>query len=184
MCNTIIELYEKDNFYEIKKVNPILLKFIKHISNKKALDIGCGIGMNAYFLQKQGYDVLGIDINSEAVSLANKLGVRAINKDIRKYYWNTKFDIITSFYMLQHLSKQDAVNIIKKMVNNINLDGIVIIAIFVEHEDRINNVDISSILGNQLTLMHENTWQRVDTEHGQPHEHKGYYCIYKKGNNK
>jgi len=57
------------------------------------LDVGCGAGSHSLWLQNQGYDVKGIDISTGAVSVAQKRGVKNVEKtsiiDV-----NQKFDTI------------------------------------------------------------------------------------------
>lgn len=40
--------------------------------NKTALDIGCGAGREALFLAEAGYEVIGVDISEEALSIAKE----------------------------------------------------------------------------------------------------------------
>ena len=42
----------------------------------KVLDIGCGAGRHALYLQKKGFDVLGIDISPLAVKVCKKRGLK------------------------------------------------------------------------------------------------------------
>ncbi|MGI4852268.1 MAG: class I SAM-dependent methyltransferase [Janthinobacterium lividum] len=48
--------------------------FLAHLKSKaKILDIGCGVGRDAYFFEQQGYDVLAFDGSQEMVNRANQI---------------------------------------------------------------------------------------------------------------
>jgi SAM-dependent methyltransferase len=44
-----------------------------HIQGKTAVDFGCGTGRSTRFLKQLGFDVTGIDISEEMISMARKL---------------------------------------------------------------------------------------------------------------
>ena len=44
-----------------------LLEMAKQCSKGKALDIGCGTGINADYLGRYGFDITGIDLSETAI---------------------------------------------------------------------------------------------------------------------
>ncbi len=65
----------------------------------KVLDIGCGAGKHALYLQNQGYEVTGIDISPLAVEVSEKRGLKdARMMDIKMV--DERFDDIDTVLML------------------------------------------------------------------------------------
>ncbi len=181
MFDNTIKLYNNDNYYDIKKVNPILLKTLNQVNNKKALDIGCGRGVNASFMQAKGYDVSAIDINEKALNYIKDKKIKIIKQDIRKYKFENNYDLISSFYSLQHIPFLDSKLVLDKAISKLNLKGLLIIAIFENRKSAINSIDIINYFKNKkMKLILENKWIREDSDHGEKHTHEGYYCIYQK----
>ena len=46
---------------------------IKHVKGKKALDFGCGTGRSTRFLQKLGFDAVGVDIAEDMIKKAKQI---------------------------------------------------------------------------------------------------------------
>jgi SAM-dependent methyltransferase len=46
---------------------------LRHVTGRRAVDFGCGAGRSTKFLMDLGFEVLGIDISEEMVSLAREL---------------------------------------------------------------------------------------------------------------
>ena len=44
----------------------------KHVQGKKAIDFGCGTGRSTRFLRKLGFNVVGVDITEQMLTLARK----------------------------------------------------------------------------------------------------------------
>ena len=57
-------------FSEYKKWDPVEKKAIK-LAAERVLDIGCGAGRHAIYLQDKGFDVTGIDISPVRLRFAN-----------------------------------------------------------------------------------------------------------------
>jgi len=104
-------------------VNPILQTYLDRKDNHKgkALVIGCGLGDDAYALDKVGFDVLAIDVSQTALNLAKKRfftsGIRFEKQDIfdmpQKYYEH--FDFVFEALTIQSLP----VEFREKMINSI-----------------------------------------------------------------
>lgn len=93
----------------------------------RILDIAMGAGRNAIYLAKMGFEVEGVDISSEAVSVAvesaRKAGVtiRAQVVDLEKNYHIQEgaYDVIICFYFLQR-------SLISQIKNGLRLGGVVV----------------------------------------------------------
>ncbi|MFA5878106.1 MAG: class I SAM-dependent methyltransferase [Candidatus Staskawiczbacteria bacterium] len=112
------ENYQKMGIYKISElIRPQIRrgyhkKFLKRnkifIKETKVLDLGCGTGEFLNELEKRGCEVWGVDFDKNAIALAEK------NFDFKNIYNSSfevffqkinlpKFDIVTSFQVLQYL---------------------------------------------------------------------------------
>ncbi len=48
--------------------SPFLVKYAQHIPQGRVLDLACGSGRHTMYLAKQGYEVVGLDRNTEALT--------------------------------------------------------------------------------------------------------------------
>jgi SAM-dependent methyltransferase len=66
----------------------------------KALDVGCGSGEHSVWLAKHGFEVTGIDIFAEALTMAshiarqNQLNIRFLNCDLFAFDPGDQFDLV------------------------------------------------------------------------------------------
>ncbi len=76
----------------------------KFVEDKKVLDYGCGSGYGSHMLSETAASVTGVDISKEAVDFADReyksgnLHFKTISE-----LENEKFDIITSFQVIEHV---------------------------------------------------------------------------------
>ena len=97
------------------------------LSPKKCLDAGCGIGIFALVANIEGYNFYGYDIDKESVKIAkqlfklNKISPKKISLNPTIKNLKGKFDLITSFEVVEHLSDMDSY--IKKLRKAIVDDG-------------------------------------------------------------
>lgn len=123
--------YEKSHYYKAtqnKKIlgHKILPKnnedeirynlFKKYINNKRVCDFGCNFGKFLKIIKPKAKEVYGVEINANAHRyLKNSFNIKKKIKDFR-----IKFDTITMFHTLEHLTNQ--VNLLKtiksKLIDN------------------------------------------------------------------
>mgnify|MGYP005758863813 CR=1 FL=1 len=106
-------------------------------SNQKVLDLGCSQGIVSILAAQKGNDVLGIDIEDEAVEFAKDIlnnkytdvreNVKFICADYFKYKIDEKFDVIIMTEVLEHL--ENPRGFIKKSVENIKENGKAVITV-------------------------------------------------------
>lgn len=101
-------------FKPLHDINPLRVNYIKSkisLKGKKVLDVGCGGGILAEALAKEGAKVTGIDQGEKVIKIAElhnkesnldilykQLNIEDFNKNNKE-----KFDIITCLEMLEHV---------------------------------------------------------------------------------
>ncbi|MBC7081673.1 MAG: methyltransferase [Thermoplasmatales archaeon] len=94
-----IKIEFMEGVYKPEEDSYLLLRSIE-ISGRKALDMGCGCGIIALHLAKNGCDVVAVDINEKAVentirnAKINGINLRCFKSDLFEDI-NEKFDMIT-----------------------------------------------------------------------------------------
>ncbi len=79
MGNLVLQWYEdKKNVDEMQNWNPALKAWEQSVirffpSGAKILDVGCGLGREAFALSDLGFDVVGVDISKEVISQVKQL---------------------------------------------------------------------------------------------------------------
>lgn len=97
------------------------------VKDKKVLDYGCGSGYGSHMLSMNAASVTGVDISKEAVDFASK-EYRAHNLNFKTIaeLGNEKFDVITSFQVIEHVPDDKKYTSALKQL--LNPGGIVIIS--------------------------------------------------------
>ena len=99
-----------DSFYQKKNYENevcFLLNFIEEQDN--ILDIGCGTGVHASLLEKEGYRVDGLDLNREMLKIAQtRLHGTLYNQNILDLKIDKKYNLVISmFAVINHLKNID-----------------------------------------------------------------------------
>ena len=115
--------WNKSGHYKLlHRLNPIRLQYILskcNLNKKKVLDIGCGGGILAEELCKQGAKVTGIDSSSKSISIAkqhaeqNNYDIKYINNSIFEITDLDIYDIVICFEMIEHIDRPN--DLIKKI---------------------------------------------------------------------
>jgi 2-polyprenyl-3-methyl-5-hydroxy-6-metoxy-1,4-benzoquinol methylase len=96
-------------------------------NGKRALDVGCAIGVETRWLASLGYDVVGLDV-SEVVNIAKKLSPRLefIQGDAHLMpFASNSFDLIVAFELFEHLL--NPAKFIVELWRLVKLKGIIVI---------------------------------------------------------
>lgn len=69
------------------------------------LDVGCGTGNLSYHLQKEGYNVTGLDVSGFALAEAKKRGIKSVLGDLDSElpFKDNSFDCVVCCQVLQHI---------------------------------------------------------------------------------
>ena len=102
-------------FRPLHQINPLRLDWINGFSplnGKRVLDVGCGGGILADSMARKGADVLGIDLASKALRVAQLHALEAGTPNIRYQEISVEalaheqpagFDVVTCMEMLEHV---------------------------------------------------------------------------------
>lgn len=119
-----------ERFYQMAKsinLNEKLKLIDKIAKGKKILDYGCGVGDYLEVMQKNGYEVLGMEPNDSARRIAQtKIGLKnVVSTQIEQI--EDKFDVITLWHVLEHIPNLNEV--IQHLKNHLTENGVLIIAV-------------------------------------------------------
>ncbi len=97
-------LYKHRNHREAELFIDNLIKYLHPADNSRFLDLACGSGRHALYLNKKGYNVTGIDLSPENIACASKLAASSNEniefclKDMRKIVWEEQFDYVVNLF--------------------------------------------------------------------------------------
>jgi ubiquinone/menaquinone biosynthesis C-methylase UbiE len=112
LYDQVVDDYVKVFFEDLTDA-PWLDAFAMHVPpGGRILDVGCGPGNFAAYLQKKGFRLSGIDISPKMIEAAKKLvpkGTFEVMNCSKLTYADKSFDGTFVAYSLLHLTKEDAV---------------------------------------------------------------------------
>jgi len=90
---TTVEIIERDDNYidtgsdpglyfsEYRQWSPLEKRAVKRVKGR-VLDVGCGAGRHALYLQGKGFDVVGIDNSPGAIKVCKLRGLKKVQKAV------------------------------------------------------------------------------------------------------
>lgn len=128
-------LYQLRNDAEAEFFIDNLTNYLNPEADSKMLDIACGKGRHAIYLNKKGFDVTGIDLSEQSIKYARKFENNKLHflvHDMRKLFYINYFDIalnlFTSFGYFD--TEKDHVNALKTFRKCLRADGILVVDYF------------------------------------------------------
>lgn len=121
----------EDNFRgnEVEIKEQQLEAYYTYIKNKKSiLDLGSGRGEFLEAFKEKGFEVYGVDSNSELVQYTQSKGLNIVEDDIINFLRVTKnkFDVITCLHVIEHLYPYQLTEVVRLSYDCLNSDGLVI----------------------------------------------------------
>tara|TARA_B110000971_G_scaffold124493_1_gene127411 strand:+ start:1217 stop:1930 length:714 start_codon:yes stop_codon:yes gene_type:complete len=120
-----------NNYFEYRNIDTSLYENTKlplwvknEITDDKVniLDYGCGFGQNiGALLGEQYLNVYGIDIEKKAIEFCINKGynIKEINLEDLHNPFDIKFDIVLMFHVLEHVPKDEVINTLSFIRNNL-----------------------------------------------------------------
>jgi ubiquinone/menaquinone biosynthesis C-methylase UbiE len=125
-ANDYAKLEFHNDYYLAFRDLPTL--FQKYANGKKAIDFGCGTGRSTRFLQKQGFDTIGIDISEEMIEIAKKIDPNGIYYLIKDGEYQVikpqSYDLILSAFTFDNIPQEKKVSLLDGLINLLQKDGI------------------------------------------------------------
>lgn len=136
-------LYEYRNDKEAEFFIDNITSQIKLAAGAKLIDVCCGKGRHAVYLNKKGFDVTGVDIAAESIEQASKFRnktlafyVHDMRKPFKENYFNAAFNLFTSFGYFDNITEET--KMLLSINNALKPGGILVI-------DYLNSEKICSI---------------------------------------
>ena len=133
------------------KVLEEILKKYSINTNSAILEIGCGEGQNALFLQKQGYNIKASDVSNEAIKWCKQNAIKNnipetnyFVLDVLDNNFQDSFDCIITVSTLHMLVlEEDRKGFLDFIYNHLNKNGIAIITVMGDGQKERNDCDIT-----------------------------------------
>ena len=103
---------DKDYVSECDYIETIFKNYYGDV--KRVLDLGCGTGGHSLILAERGYDLVGVDMSKEMLSIAKSkvrgknLSIRFVNADIVELHMREKFDAVISMFAVMSYQTTNA----------------------------------------------------------------------------
>jgi SAM-dependent methyltransferase len=95
----------------------------RNINNIKVLEIGFGHGQFLEYTRQKGWEVIGIEINPEALSRARDNGFVVFHSDELGKIESCEFDLIVMFDVLEHIHADDAIELLNTLRPLLSVHG-------------------------------------------------------------
>ncbi|HXA00927.1 MAG TPA: methyltransferase domain-containing protein [Cytophagaceae bacterium] len=125
-------LYKHRDDIEAESFINKLINHLKILPQHKIMDLACGRGRHAIYLNKKGFDVTGTDLSPRSIEYAKQFSNSRLNffvHDMREVFAAKSFDLIlnlfTSFGYFDQ--EEDNYKAIKSIADSLKKDGLAVI---------------------------------------------------------
>lgn len=94
-------LYKNRDYKEAEAFIDKLINYLQPADDACFLDVACGTGRHSIYLNKKGYDVIGIDLSHNNIKKASKYNnesLKFIEQDMREPFKNNAFDFVLNLF--------------------------------------------------------------------------------------
>lgn len=166
-------LYSKHDDKEAAAFIDHLYQYLKPQISAKVLDVACGRGRHAIYLNRKGLDVTGIDLSIANITFAKqseKSGLRFFVHDMRslsyKNYFDIAFNLFTSFGYFE--TDQEHISALSGIQRALKPGGLFVLDYF-NSEKVLNNIvpaEVKTIAGIdfhiQKSIGHNSITKKID----------------------
>ena len=131
-CVTTARNLEKERMLVRKYFKKNYLKYFPHDKGCKILDVGCGLGSYIVAAKTFGYEnVEGVDASQAVIQFCRGEGLQVTGSQAQEFLMNREgiYDIIMFNDMIEHLNKQEVVDILRLMKKALRKGGKIIIKV-------------------------------------------------------
>jgi len=124
-------LYNKRDYKEARFFMSNLVSYLKLKQDDSILDLACGKGRHAIFLNSLGFDVTGLDLSENSIDDALKSANKSLHfrvHDMRQPFknkYNAIFNLFTSFGYFE--TDEEDINVLKNIKNGLKANGVAVI---------------------------------------------------------
>jgi 2-polyprenyl-3-methyl-5-hydroxy-6-metoxy-1,4-benzoquinol methylase len=112
------------------------IRFLNPTATDKILDLGCGLGQISALIANSGSTVTGVDFSEYAIDKARKLwgqkvrnNLQFLRKDVTLEEIPGEYDKILCHHMLEHVERDQAIKIIRKIFRALKQSGVFVLGI-------------------------------------------------------
>ena len=132
------KVYSHETGYQSSKIKDLsqivedkkTTKILDYISNNnkgKLLDVGCSNGQFIYFAKRRGFDVFGVELNTDTARIAKTNKLKVFNGTLEQAgYKSGSFDVIFLGDIIEHVT--DPRDLIKRCIDLLKKDGLLVIS--------------------------------------------------------
>jgi SAM-dependent methyltransferase len=125
-------LYKHRDHTEAESFIDHIIDYLNPSVSSKVLDLACGRGRHAVYLNKKGFDVVGLDLSDESIAFANESSNASLSfevKDMRQSFGENRFDYIFNLFTSFGYFDTDDENLlaIQQMAKALKKDGLLLI---------------------------------------------------------
>lgn len=131
-------LYKNRDYKEAEYFLKKLTTYLKPKSTDKILDLACGAGRHSIYLNKLGFDVTGVDLSPNSISVANESSNDRLHFDVhdmREIYKENGFNYIlnmfTSFGYFE--TEEENIKMLKSVEKTLKPNGTFVLDFFNVH---------------------------------------------------
>ncbi|KAE9540509.1 SAM-dependent methyltransferase TehB [Ursidibacter maritimus] len=165
--------------YNLTTTHSEVLNAINYIQQGKALDLGCGRGRNALYLNLLGFNVTAVDHNQESIDFLNymieKEGATQIQTgvyDINQADIQGEYDLIISTVVMMFLNRERIPVIIENMQRNTKIGGYNLIVCAMDTENHPCSMPFSFTFKEGELKNYYQGWELVKYNEDLGHLHK------------
>jgi len=119
---------ESDNLGRVAYLDQMIQTYSDSTNETKLLDIGAGMGIFVYEMNRLGYKCTAIDPDARNVlHISDNIGIRAIHGDYLKLELDDMFDVVTFNKVLEHVP--DPSDLLEMSKNNLENNGLLYVEV-------------------------------------------------------